>query len=193
MSTKRTKTRNERNTLCAKKTVRAFGVFVCFVGLLVIGAGVPDAEVIDRVLAVVSGDLITLSDVTAARDLGLQTADGAADPIRAILSKLIDRELVLAEVERYGPPEPSPAAIDAEVREVRARFPSTSAYTDVLMRSGIDETHLRETLRQDLRIRAYEDQRFASASSEQRQTLINDWIASLRRRATIADLYTVGR
>ena len=150
------------------------------------------AEVIDRVLAVVSGDLITLSDVTAARDLGLQTAEGAADPIRAVLSKLIDRELVLAEVERYGPPEPGSAAIDAEVRVVRARFASTSAYVDALMRSGIDEAHLRETLRQDLRIREYEDQRFASAG-EQRQALIDDWVASLRRRATIADLYTVSR
>ena len=41
------------------------------------------AETIDRVLAVVAGQLITLSDVTAARDLGLQTAEGAADPVRA--------------------------------------------------------------------------------------------------------------
>jgi len=152
----------------------------------------PRAEVIDRVLAVVSGDLITLSDVTAARDLGLQSADGAADPTRAILSKLIDRELVLAEVERYGPPEPSADVIDAEVRTVRARFPSADAYQATLTRSGIDEAHLRETLRQDLRIRAYEDQRFATAG-ERRQALVDDWIGALRRRATIADLYAVGR
>lgn len=145
-------------------------------------------EVIDRILAVVSGDLITMSDVTAARDLGLQSADGGPDPTRAILSKLIDRELVLAEVERYGPPEPTPEAIDAEVRTVRARFASTSAYTDALLRSGIDEAHLRETLRQDLRIRAYEDQRFATAGDE-RQTMIDEWVVSLRRRAPIVDLY----
>jgi len=148
------------------------------------------AEVIDRVLAVVSGDLITLSDVTAARDLGLQSADGAADPTRAILSKLIDRELVLAEAERYGPPEPTREAVDAEVLAVRARFPSAEAYQAALARSGIDEAHLRETLRQDLRIRAYEDQRFASAG-ERRQALVAEWIASLRRRAAISDLYVV--
>jgi hypothetical protein len=148
----------------------------------------PAAEVIDRVLAVVSGDLITLSDVTAARDLGLESSDGAADPTRAILSKLIDRELVLAEVERYGPPEPTADAIDAGVRAVRARFPSAEAYEAALTRSGIDEAHLRETLRQDLRIRAYEDQRFASAG-DRRQALIDEWIATLRRRAPIADLY----
>jgi SurA-like protein len=147
-----------------------------------------NAEVIDRILAVVGGDLITLTDLTAARDLQLQTATGAPDPMRAILSKLIDRELVLAEVERYGPPEPPPEAIDAEVRKVRERFPSAAAYTAALLRSGIDEAHLRETLRQDLRIRAYEDQRFSSAG-DRRQALVDEWIASLRRRATIADLY----
>ncbi|HZP46971.1 MAG TPA: hypothetical protein VFB07_00425 [Vicinamibacterales bacterium] len=152
----------------------------------------PRAEVIDRILAVVGGDLITLTDVTAARDLGLQTPGAAADPTRAILSKLIDRELVLAEVERYGPPEPATAAIDAQVRDVRARFASTSDYVEALQRSGIDEAHLRETLRQDLLIREYEDQRFARAG-ELRQTMIDEWIASLRRRATIADLYGVGR
>jgi hypothetical protein len=162
---------------------------VCFVGLAVAGAR---AEVIDRVLAVVSGDLITLSDVTAARDLGLQSAGGAPDPTRAILSKLIDRELVLAEVERYGPPEPSAEAIDEEVRVVRARFPSADAYRAALTRSGIDEAHVRETLRQDLRIRAYEDQRFASAG-DRRQALVDEWIVALRRRASISDLYTVGR
>ena len=70
------------------------------------------AETIDRVLAVVAGQLITLTDVTAAIDLGLQSADGAADPVRAVLSRLIDRELVLAEVDRYAPPEPTAGAVD---------------------------------------------------------------------------------
>ncbi|PYR47280.1 MAG: hypothetical protein DMF89_19360 [Acidobacteria bacterium] len=42
------------------------------------------AETIDRVLAVVAGQIITLSDVTAARDLGLQTPGSATDPVRAV-------------------------------------------------------------------------------------------------------------
>ena len=176
---------------CKMKRVPGFLVILHFSFFISLSVSAR-AEIIDRILAVVSGDLITMSDVTAARDLGLQSADGASDPIRAILSKLIDRELVLAEVERYGPPEPSPEAIDAEVRLVRARFASTSAYADALMRSGIDEAHLRETLRQDLRIRAYEDQRFATAG-DQRQTMIDEWVASLRRRAAIVDRYAAAR
>src|SRR3954471_10573043 len=86
------------------------------------------AETIDRVLAVVAGQLITLTDVTAATDLGLQTADGAVDPIRAVLTKLIDRELVLAEVERYAPAEPTAEAVDAAVARVRQRFAPPAAF-----------------------------------------------------------------
>ena len=150
------------------------------------------AEVIDRVLAVVGGQLITLSDVTAARDLGLQTAEGAADPVRGILSKLIDRELIVAEVDRYAPPEPTAEAIDRETGRIRMRFPSAEAFVAALERSGADEKQLREIVRQDLRIRAYLDQRFASAQ-ERRQALMDDWLSGLRRRGDVVDLYLSGR
>jgi hypothetical protein len=151
----------------------------------------PRAETIDRVLAVVAGQLITLSDVTAARDLGLQSADGAADPVRAVLTKLIDRELVLAEADRYAPPEPTADAVDREVERVRARFPSPAAFDAILARSGIDEKHLRETLRQDLRMRAYLDQRFVAAA-DRRSALVDEWMAGLRRRGDVIDLYLSG-
>ena len=121
------------------------------------------AEIIDRVLAIAAGELIMLSDVTAARDLGLVnigSLDTGADPVVAVLAKLIDRELVLAEVDRYAPAEPAAAAVDRELENVRARFPTRQIFEAALARSGIDESHLRETLRQNLRIRAYEDQRF---------------------------------
>ena len=50
----------------------------------------------------------------------------------------------------------------------------------------------RETLRQDLRIQAYEDQRFATAG-DRRQDVIAEWTAGLRRRGDIIDLYLAGR
>ena len=150
------------------------------------------AETIDRVLAVVGGQVITLSDVVAATDLGLQSPDAAADPVRAVLTKLIDRELVLAEVDRYAPAEPTAEAVDAEVQRVRQRFPSAEAFNAALARSGIDEQHLRETLRQDLRMRAYLDQRF-SASPTQRSSAITEWMSGLRKRGGVIDLYLAGR
>ena len=166
---------------------------MAFAIVLAIGAagGLLQAETIDRVLAVVAGQVIMLTDVNAARDLGLLTTAGDADPVRAVLSKLIDRELMLAEVDRYSPPEPTVDSIDRAVDDVRARFPTASAFEAALARSGIDERHLRETLRQDLRIRAYLDQRFPP-TDPRRQPLIDEWLASLRRRADVVDLYRTG-
>ena len=166
--------------------MRAFTA--CIVLCATVLTGVARAETIDRVLAVVAGQLITLTDVRAAIDLRLQRTDGAADPVRAVLTKLIDRELILAEVDRYAPPEPTAEAVDREVERVRARVESQEALDAALARSGIDEKHLRETLRQDLRMRAYLDQRFTSAA-DRRDAVIDDWLAGLRRRAEIVDLY----
>jgi hypothetical protein len=149
-------------------------------------------ETIDRVLAVVNGRVITLSDVMAAQELGLVPAGTAADPIRPVLSRLIDRALELSEVDRYAPPEPTTEAMEREVRAVRARFPNETAFEVALARSGVDLQRLRETLRDDLRIQAYLDQRFAAAA-DRRQPLIADWLAGLRRRAELTDLYLTER
>jgi len=146
------------------------------------------AETIDRVVAVVAGQVIMLSDVSAARELGLQSAEAGPDPVRAMLSRLIDRDLMLAEVDRYAPPEPDPDAIDRGLVAVRNRFPSRAAYDAVLTRCGIDEKHVRETIRQDLRIDAYLEQRFTPADPR-RQALIVEWLNGLRRRGDVVDLY----
>src|SRR5438552_3692821 len=169
--------------------VRQFwtGVLIALVSIAVVRA-----DTIERVLAVVGGQIITLSDVAAARDLRLETTDGAPDPVRAVLSKLIDRELILAEVERYAPPEPAAAAVENELAKVRARFATAEEIEAVLSRSGIDENQLRDILRQNLRIRAYMDQRFAAAG-DRRQELVDQWVAALRRRADVIDLYLAGR
>jgi hypothetical protein len=152
-----------------------------------IGNSFVGAETIDRVLAVVNGSVITLSDVTAARDLGIVSAGNAADPVRAILSSLIDRTLELSEVDRYAPPEPTAAALARETQAVRARFPTQAAFDAALARAGMDPQRLRDVLRDDLRIRAYLDQRFVAAA-DRRQQLVADWLAGLRRRAELIDL-----
>jgi hypothetical protein len=101
---------------------------------------------------------------------------------------LIERELVLAEVDRYAPPEPDAAAVDRGVEALRARFSSRDAFTAALAKSGIDENHVRETVRQDLRVAAYLEQRFATAG-DRRGQLVADWMAGLRRRGDVIDLY----
>jgi hypothetical protein len=129
-------------------------------------------EWIDRILAVVAGDIITLSDVRGCLALGLVEEGGPDDPVRAGLERLIDRRLVLNEVERYAPPEPDEAAVEAELASVRARLGPRDEWPGRLQAAGFDEARLRAFLRDELRIRRYLDQRFASAPQPSDQDLV---------------------
>jgi parvulin-like peptidyl-prolyl isomerase len=120
------------------------------------------AEVMDRVLAVVAGELILLSDVRAAREFGFVTIERSGDQDAQALARMIDRALILAEVDRFAPPEPGAAAVDKGIAALRQRFSSDASYAAALARVGIEERHLREYVRQDLRMAAYLEQRFTT-------------------------------
>ena len=71
--------------------------------LVALGFRVQTQEIVERVMAVVAGDVIMLSDVNAVKELGLVPVPAGADPVREILTRLIDRALMLNEVEQGGP------------------------------------------------------------------------------------------
>jgi hypothetical protein len=132
-------------------------------GILAAAGSIARADVIDRILAVVDNSLVTQSDVVAAMRLGLEVPPaGAADPIAAVVDRLIDRTLTLGEVDRYAPPEPSAAEITLRIEKIRQAFPSPSAFQAVLNETGLDETQLRRRVRDNLRIAGYLQQRFGS-------------------------------
>lgn len=142
-------------------------------------------ELIERTLALVGTQAITLNDVRAAMALGLVAATAVPDAT----SQLVDRELVLREVQRYAPPMPAESAVEARLAEIRGRLQEPGALAGVLEQHGFTETRLRAWLRDDLRTDAYLAQRFASASTpEQRRELITDWLFDLRRRTDVVIL-----
>lgn len=151
------------------------------------------AEIIDRILAVVDGEVITLSDVSAALRFGFVQPAQGTDPIRVALDRLIERQLILREVERYGPPEPTAEAIEQNLGQLRERLGGTSQLDAALTQLGMTEGLLRTRIRDTLRIRAYLDQRFSAVTpapdDERRRKAIAEWIAGLRRRAEVTVLY----
>lgn len=121
-------------------------------------------ELIERTLALVGGQPITLGDARAATAFGLIAAERPSEQISVLTGLLVDRELILREVQRYAPPAPSQSAIDARVDEIRKRFPDAAAFARALDLHGFTEVRLRAWVRDDLRTEAYLAQRFASAS-----------------------------
>ena len=121
-------------------------------------------ELLDRTLAMVGGQPITLSDARAAIALGLIVVPDSPDQMSDATRQLVDRELILREVQRYAPAAPGETAIDARLGEIRQRHAAAGALTGVLDRYGFTEARLRAWVRDDLRTQSYLAQRFASAS-----------------------------
>lgn len=133
--------------------------------LLLATALLTQPELIDRTLALVGGQPITLSDARAAIALGLVDDEpSAADATAAVTRRLVDRELILREVQRYSPASPGDSAVDARIDEIRKRFPDPAAFARALDIHGFTDVRLRAWVRDDLRTQAYLAQRFVAAS-----------------------------
>ena len=144
-------------------------------------------DVLDRTLALVGGQAITLSDVRAAIELSL--IEGGTANIAEMTTRLVDRELILREVQRYAPPAPPDSAIEARLGEITKRFASPAALMKVLETHAFSESRLRAWVRDDLRTEGYLAQRFASAGTpERRRELVVDWLSDLRRRTDVVIL-----
>jgi hypothetical protein len=151
---------------------------------LLFAAPTARADVIDRVLAIVNGHLITLSDVRRVVDLGLVTGGRSAGQSDAALSQLIDRRLVLEEVERYAPPEPNPATVASRVNEIQSRRDGPSGFDARLAALGADRSWLEQWVRDELRIHAYIEQRFSGAmeaTDEEIENYFREHVNEFRR------------
>jgi hypothetical protein len=137
-------------------------------------------ELVDRTLAIVAGRTVTLSDARTALALGLvEGATVDAD----VVQRLVDRELMLREIDRYDPLEPTAERIDERLAAARAVAGGEDGLARVLRDGGFAERRLRAWIRDDLRVEAYLQQRFAM--DERRQDLIADWLSDLRRRTPV--------
>lgn len=135
---------------------RAVVVLACFAGT--VGAR---AEVVDRVLATVGSQVITLSDFRAVQTFGLLPTGPAARTPAEILDALVDRELMLGEVRRFAAPGPDRALVDRRMAQIRAAFPG-AAYELALARTAMTEERLRSYVAASLQVDAYVEQRFGA-------------------------------
>jgi hypothetical protein len=142
---------------------RSFAAAALMAACLAAPGPLAAAEIIDRVLAMVGTQVVTLSDLRAAETFGLVPPAAKAGGAVDVLAGLVNRQLMLDEVERYSAPEPDPLLLDRRLAEMKAGFPSESEYAQALLRTAMSEGRLRSVVADNLRLEAYVDQRFSGA------------------------------
>jgi hypothetical protein len=135
---------------------------------------------LDRVVARVNSEAITMSDARAAAGLGL--VGTPPDDLVGATRALIQRRLMLNEVDRFSPPEPKPDDIDREVAVLETRPGPRPKLEALMAATGLNVARIRELARDSLRIQAYLTQRFGA---NPQQATIDQWTRDLRRRATV--------
>ena len=120
-------------------------------------------EIVDRIVAIIDRDVITLSEAQQARGL-VEVRTGQPSSLAEVVERLIEDRLVEREVERFvGEPVPIELVDDA-MSQVRVSFPDEADYRKMLARDGLTEEEVREQLRRQLAITSYLERRFRALS-----------------------------
>lgn len=128
-------------------------------GLSALFAAELHAELVDRIVAIIDRDVVTLSEAEQARSIG-SARGGDEVPLVAVVERLIESRLVEREVERFTAEPVSSELVDRAFADVRERFDSESAFRQMLAKSGLTQDELRATLRRQLNVTAYLERRF---------------------------------
>jgi peptidyl-prolyl cis-trans isomerase SurA len=140
--------------------VRSERIFLAFLGaailLCIVVSGVR-AELIDRIVAAVNNDVITLSELRQA--VAFNQAMGSKGEGRRLeaetLVGLINRRLLVQEASRTRVVEVTAEDVAAERAQLRKEFGSDEAFRAFLERTGLTEARLDRMLRERLLVERF--------------------------------------
>jgi hypothetical protein len=138
-------------------------------------AGLGAQQLLDRVVARVNGSPVFLSDMRAAVGFGL--IDPGTDSAQT--EQMVRRRVLLGEVSRCPPSDPSAADIDAEVMRMKGRVRDAAAFQ---REQGLSDQEVQSLARDSLRIEAYLAQRFGAARPKD---AVEQWMTELEGRADV--------
>jgi uncharacterized RDD family membrane protein YckC len=118
-------------------------------------ASVTSSAVVERILASVNGQLVTLSDVVAYHALSGSPERPDEDAVRT----LVDRRLLLDEADRFGIPVPATTEIAARVSAVAFGLGGPEGLSRALDRLGWDRDDLKAWITDELRVTEFLNQR----------------------------------
>jgi hypothetical protein len=121
------------------------------------------AVTVDRIAAVIDGQVLTVSEITQMVDVRFfpRVAQSEDDHRREVLDALIAQALRYRDVERFGAQDIPADTIEARVVEIQRRFPTEAEFLTALTRAELTPEELRALVKRQLQVEAYIQERFA--------------------------------
>jgi hypothetical protein len=132
--------------------------------LLALLLAVPAAAVtVDRIAAVIDGQVLTVSEIGQMVELRFfpRLGDSEDDYRREVLDALIAQALRYRDVERFGAQDIPPDTIEARVVEIQRRFASETEFQAAIARAELTVDEVRALVKRQLQVEAYIQERFA--------------------------------
>ncbi len=167
-------------------------VGVVIAAVLVPAFTLAQTAILDRVLAIVDGQIIMHSDVRAFIDLRLVDIPAGPSQEVEVLTWLIERRVVIDQVDRFVVAEPDSGTVDRRLERVRSQLPGDNDFELILDRVGLAPDDLRQLIVDDIRRDAYLANRFEVVADGLREAAIDDWVADLMRRAQVRRVSSTG-
>jgi len=133
------------------------GAGVIMVSLCILTAAPSHAVLVDRVVAAVNNDVITLSELrqTVAFNAAVSGKGNGSRLEMETLQGIINRRLLLQEAYRLKVADVSEQDIAAEAVRLRERLGTESAFRDFLARTGMTEAQLEKLLGERLLVERF--------------------------------------
>jgi len=131
------------------------------------------AELLDRMVAVVDGHIITASDVRQEREMSMRLGDKPIDDEKALIQHMIDNYLIETQIADFPGVDVTDADVDAELK-------------NSIPGEGVPSPAIREAVRRRIRMRKYFEFRFGQfirpSDEEIRNYYNNVFVPAARER-----------
>lgn len=132
---------------------------VTLVLLLPSGQVFAEAELVDRIVAIIDREVVMLSEAEQARWL-VEVRTGDDVSLSGVVERLIEAQLIEREVARFTD-EPVPdELVEEQLGRARSSFGSVAAFEAMLAERGLSEDELRAEVRRQLTVNRYLERRF---------------------------------
>ena len=143
--------------------MRTRGLHLILLTLLCLASPV-QGMVLDRILAVVNGEIISLGSVEGrlaflGKSVPQQAGPLSEEDLQTGIQEMINHILLLAEAERFGVEQPAAEQVQSKLDIIKKRFSSSSAFEHALRQHAMTLENLRQTVGEHLIVTRFIAQR----------------------------------